>query len=193
MVGLWYPDVGGDNAEPCPLAIIPLRWMIEQIVQSNVQILFDYDEFTRWDIPTSIGQDPPPQRGGKFTEDDADVAALDALDADLPIFDHLRTRPLWWIFEIIPLLYTYQNAEGKWITTFRYFIAVIREVDHNQKLLTDHILDADGIFRKTLHSTRPSRYAWTIPSSGIDRERVMRRVPKSMCFELHKGEEHWRL
>ena len=99
-------------------------------MQSNVQILFDYDAFARWDIPTSIGQDPQPQEGGKSTEDNADVAALDARDAILPIYDHLRIYPLWWILEIIPLLYTYQNAEGKWITTFRYVIAVIREVDH---------------------------------------------------------------
>ena len=47
--------------------------MIEQIVQSNTQILFDYDAFARWNIPTSIGQDPRPEKGGNSTGNDVDV------------------------------------------------------------------------------------------------------------------------
>ncbi len=87
--------------------------MIEQIVQSNVPILFDYDAFARWHIPTSIGQDPS-QGGGN----DTNVAALDAKDAVQPITDQLVKQPLWWILEIVPMTYTYQNAQDKWITTF---------------------------------------------------------------------------
>jgi hypothetical protein len=93
--------------------------MIEQIVQSNTQILFDYDALSRWHIHASIGQDPPPQEGGNSTGNDADVEALDAQDAVQPITDQLWKMPLWWILEIIPLTYTYQNAQDKWITTFR--------------------------------------------------------------------------
>ena len=93
--------------------------MIEQIVQSNTQILFDYEAFARWNIPTSIGQDPPPQGGGISMGNDANVEALDAQDAVQPITDQLWKMPLWWILEIFPTSYTYQNAQDKWITTFR--------------------------------------------------------------------------
>jgi uncharacterized protein (DUF2235 family) len=126
-----HSDVGGGNASntaPHTLADIPLRWMIEQIVQSNTQILFDYDALSRWHIPASIGQDPPPQEGGNSTGNDADVEALDAQDAVQPITDQLWKMPLWWILEIIPLTYTYQNAQDKWITTFRPHLARGRRV-----------------------------------------------------------------
>jgi hypothetical protein len=93
--------------------------MIKQIVQSDTQILFDFDAFSRWNIPTSIGQDPPPQGGGNSTGNDVDVASQDAQDAVQPITDQLWKMPLWWILEIIPMSYTYQNAQDKWITTFR--------------------------------------------------------------------------
>ena len=95
--------------------------MIEQIAKSNTQILFDYDAFARWDIPTSLAQDPP-DGGVNSASNGVDVAALDAQDAVQPITDQLWKlwkMPLWWILEIIPTSYTYQNAKGKWITTFR--------------------------------------------------------------------------
>jgi len=116
-----YADVGGGvaaNTAPHALANVPLRWMVEQIVQSNVEILFDYNEFARWNIPTSIAQDPP-QGTSNSTNDDANVAALlDAQDAIQPITDQLWKNPLWWILEIFPTSYTYQNAQDEWITTF---------------------------------------------------------------------------
>ena len=92
--------------------------MIAQIVQTNTQILFDYDAFSRWDIPTSLAQDPSPDGGGNSTDNNTDVAALDAQDAVQPITDQLWKMPLWWILEIIPTSYTYRN-EQRWITTFR--------------------------------------------------------------------------
>jgi hypothetical protein len=91
--------------------------MIEQIVRSNTQILFDYDAFSRWNIPTGIGQDPPPQGGGNSTGKDADVTPIDAQDAVQPITDELWKRPLWWILEIFPTSYWYQNARDRWIAT----------------------------------------------------------------------------
>jgi hypothetical protein len=92
--------------------------MIEQIVQSNTQILFDYDVFSRWNIPISIGQGPPPEGGSNSTGNHVDVASLDAQDAVQKITDPLWKQPLWWILEIFPTSYTYQNAQEKWITTF---------------------------------------------------------------------------
>ena len=92
--------------------------MIEQIVQSNPHILFDYNAFSQWNIPTSIGQDPQPNGGGNSTGNNANVEALDAQDAVQPITDPLWKMPVWWILEIFPTSYTYQNAQDRWITTF---------------------------------------------------------------------------
>ena len=91
--------------------------MIEQIVQSNThaQILFDHNAFARWNIPISIVQGPRPK--GNSTSD-GDVASLDAQDAVQKITDQLWKMPLWWILEILPMTYVYQNAQDKWKTTF---------------------------------------------------------------------------
>ncbi|KAI0271808.1 hypothetical protein BGY98DRAFT_1091085 [Russula aff. rugulosa BPL654] len=101
-----HSDVGGGNASNTAthaVADIPLRWMIEQIVQSNThaQILFDHDAFARA-IPRAT----------------VDVASLDAQDAVQKITDQLWKMPLWWILEILPMTYMYQNAQDKWNTTF---------------------------------------------------------------------------
>ena len=93
--------------------------MIEQIIHSGCHVLFDYDAFARWNIPATIGQDKPlspPQGGVTSTNEDADVQ--DAQDAVQPITDQLFKVPLWWILEIFPTSYTYQNAQDKWITTW---------------------------------------------------------------------------
>jgi hypothetical protein len=120
-----HSDVGGGNATNATihaLADVPLRWMIEQIAQTNTQILFDYDAFPRWNIPISIVHDPPPKTGGNSTGNHVDAAAVDAEDVVLKITDPLWKpswkQPLWWILEIFPTSYTYQNAQDKWITTF---------------------------------------------------------------------------
>jgi len=93
--------------------------MIEQIMRSSPSILFDHTAFARWNIPTSIGQDPPPGGGGISTGNDGDVETLDAQDALQPITDQLWKMPLWWILEIFPTSYTYQDAQDRWITTYR--------------------------------------------------------------------------
>ncbi|KAF8481786.1 hypothetical protein DFH94DRAFT_691438 [Russula ochroleuca] len=121
MTEVWFAgchsDVGGGNAPnnaQHALADLPLRWMVEQIVRAETQILWDYDAFARWNIPTTIGQNKPlpPSQGGA-TEDATEQDVQDALQ---PITDQLFKNPLWWILEIIPTGYKYQNPQGKWIT-----------------------------------------------------------------------------
>ena len=41
------------------------------------------------------------------------------IDALQPIYDQLKINPLWWILEIIPLTYSYQDAQGKWHKNLR--------------------------------------------------------------------------
>jgi len=88
--------------------------MIEQIVQTECGILFDYDAFPRWHIPP-IGKDKPlspPQGGVTSTSEDTD--ALDAQDAVQKITDKLFSRPLWWIAEIFPTSYTDHDKISVW-------------------------------------------------------------------------------
>jgi hypothetical protein len=92
---------------------IPNRWMIEQIVQPDTQILFDSDAFSRWNIPISVGHDPS---GSNSTDNDVDVVPS-LQDAVQPITSHLWKMPLWWTLETFPTSYTYQNAQDKRITT----------------------------------------------------------------------------
>ena len=104
--------------------------MIQEIVRADCGILFDYDAFEQWGIPITIGKDinPPTSlaadqasgsgnvtdTGGAVTEDQAD-----ALDVMQPMHDQLKKMPLWWILEIMFTSYTYQNPQGKWVTTWR--------------------------------------------------------------------------
>jgi hypothetical protein len=93
--------------------------MVEQIVRAETQILWDYDAFARWNIPTNIGQTKPvpPSQGGA-TSASEDATEQDVQDAVQPITDPLFKNPLWWILEIVPTGYKYQNPQGKWITSW---------------------------------------------------------------------------
>ena len=91
--------------------------MIEQLVCSRCQILFRYENFASREVSTIIGQDrrftPLP---GVLSAEDAN--ALDAQDALQPITYELSKKPLWWILELLPTTYTFQDMQGKWVTTF---------------------------------------------------------------------------
>ncbi|KAI0295035.1 hypothetical protein BC826DRAFT_968627 [Russula brevipes] len=105
-----HADIGGGNAPDTAehaLANISLRWMIEQIVGADRPILFDWDAFARWNIPTTIGHRTHQSSSSK---DDSDALELelelrggdvhrrqDAWDAVQPITDELKKFPVWWI------------------------------------------------------------------------------------------------
>ncbi|KAH9964161.1 hypothetical protein BC827DRAFT_1128153 [Russula dissimulans] len=122
-----HSDVGGGNVLDTvehSLANVPLRWMIEQIVEADCQILFDWDAFARWHIPTALGQHKstcqPQDEGATTTEAGSEVVIdpQDAEDAIRRIYDQLKRIPLWWILEFIPFSFTYQNQDNKWVTTW---------------------------------------------------------------------------
>jgi len=91
--------------------------MIQEIKRTNTQIRFNHDEFARWNIPLTIGEDLDSsiarEQGGVTRED------ADARDAMQPIIDPLSKRLLWQILEIIPIPYTYEKTEGKWENKWR--------------------------------------------------------------------------
>jgi hypothetical protein len=88
--------------------------MIEQIVLADCNILFNFDAFDRLHIPRTIGQ----QKYASPAKGDGPLKDIDNQDAVQKITDQLWKNPLWWILEIFPTSYTYQNAEGNWATSW---------------------------------------------------------------------------
>ncbi|KAI9508360.1 hypothetical protein F5148DRAFT_918894 [Russula earlei] len=122
-----HSDVGGGSAldkDGHSLANIPLRWMVEQAVNADCGILFHWDAFDRWHIPSSIGSHVYKSlrcgEGAAATEDGPNrkINQQDAQDAVRPIHDELKRIPLWWILEFLPLSFTYQNQQGNLATSF---------------------------------------------------------------------------
>ena len=119
------PDVGGGNVEntvKSSLADIPLRWMIREVIESKCGIQFDPEAMKAanvkiGDLSTII----------KHIEDGSHRCAADAesdkKDVLQPIHDSL-SNPLWWILELIPLRFSWQNKEGAWVKAWRYLHAV---------------------------------------------------------------------
>lgn len=85
--------------------------MIRQVMAADCGIQFDEDALRRVDIPISLAPSP--------TEAGPKEAQLDAGDAYQPLHDELTTQRIWWILEILPLHYTWQDASGVWHKSFR--------------------------------------------------------------------------
>lgn len=92
------------NDAPHSLANITLRWMVREIVKSGCAIQFDEAALKRANIDI--------ESVNSITQDDQD-----ALDT---IHDQLKLDPLWWILEIVPLTFTWQDNAGVWHRNFRY-------------------------------------------------------------------------
>ncbi|KAH8993945.1 hypothetical protein EDB92DRAFT_1795941 [Lactarius akahatsu] len=95
-----HTDVGGGSTPDSvghSLANIPLRWMIREVMRAECGIQFDLNAFARWNIPND---------------------RADALDIVQPIHDDLGAAPVWWLLEIVPTQFTYQNAQDRWISSW---------------------------------------------------------------------------
>ena len=74
--------------------------------------------------PAHSGLGKPSNDAGSNTANNAQFKAAvdeenwDRDDALSPIYDQLKTDKIWWLLEIIPLNYVYQDAEGNWHKTF---------------------------------------------------------------------------
>ncbi|KAF9560892.1 hypothetical protein CPC08DRAFT_459719 [Agrocybe pediades] len=99
-----HSDVGGGavtNDTASSLANISLRWMVREAATAACGIKFDEDALARAKI--SIQLEP--------TEEELDMDNNDALE---PIHDELKANPLWWLLEIVPTKYSWQDANGVW-------------------------------------------------------------------------------
>ena len=95
--------------------------MVEEILNTKCRIRFDPDALDRWHIPHTIEQ-----HAGKYSSlvegngvpvsEDGPSRGHDRQDALEPMADELWKTPLWWVFEILPALYTYQDTKGELVT-----------------------------------------------------------------------------
>jgi len=174
-----HSDVGGGatlDSTVHSLSDITLRWMVRQIVISQVGISFDSDALARAKIPNSVftgvgfpvtpptsafkrGEKAPagtqmmlklkpsespenpfsspktdnltlevPGDGDAGDSSSQNSAALTEIDAIQPIHDELQLNWAWWILEVLPLTYSYQDGKGKWHKKIGFHLAKGRRI-----------------------------------------------------------------
>lgn len=81
--------------------------MVREAAKSTCAIKFDSDALQRANINLDL-------------EPSAEEMELDSTDALEPLHDELKLNPLWWLLEIIPLQFSWQDAQGVWHREWRY-------------------------------------------------------------------------
>ena len=134
-------STGGTVRDDCrySLANISLRWMIKQVVLSQCGILFDNATLRRADIDIShinitdphqptvgdfwnkgseMSKSPSTEPGPEDADDKNghDAAELWPTDQDVvtDCHDALKGSKAWWMLEMLPTKYAWQEANGKW-------------------------------------------------------------------------------
>ena len=148
------PDVGGGNTEDIKedskdnsnfaLSHVPLRWMVQEIVNTNSGIKFLDDKellplLQRWNIPLKEAGRPQPEPSlpplssplsppPKVLEQprlpcDADATIIDELK---PKFEGFFLWIFWCFLEVLPTYYEWQvEKRGEWVWYWQY-----RQVTH---------------------------------------------------------------
>ncbi|TFK34717.1 hypothetical protein BDQ12DRAFT_726584 [Crucibulum laeve] len=104
-----HSDVGGGsvpNGTVHSLANISLRWMIRETIASGCGIKFDDAALKRNQIDLN-----------------SDCTMQDKLEAVQPVYDPLKLNIFWWLLEIIPLHYSWQDEKGVWHKTWSFHLA----------------------------------------------------------------------
>ncbi|EMD39907.1 hypothetical protein CERSUDRAFT_81231 [Gelatoporia subvermispora B] len=150
-----HADIGGSavsNTTKKCLSNITLYWMMREVVEAQCGISFDSAALLRENIPDSIlaGSTQDPTDGTTITSPPlptssglGDSASGDTtksgvqtpqsgIDALQPIHDELKEDILWWLLEIIPTSYTWQDASGKWHTTWSIHLGKGRYIPYSQ-------------------------------------------------------------
>ena len=108
-------DVGGstvtDRIGPS-LSNISLRWMVHEVMKSQVGILFDELALLRASISV-------PTFPGMPIENIPKEAELNSVDAFQPIHDRLKISPIWWLLEFVMFRQSWQDVHGVWHRKFR--------------------------------------------------------------------------
>ncbi|KAK0504323.1 hypothetical protein EDD18DRAFT_1305975 [Armillaria luteobubalina] len=122
-----HSDIGGNEPmadPPHSIGNIPLRWMIRQVISSQCGIAFDEAALSKVEIRPSLVFQPPKAHGGP--------GIADEVDAQQPIHDRLQDTKIWWLLEVIPLRYSWQDAQGVWHSEFRWNLGRGRTIEETQ-------------------------------------------------------------
>lgn len=147
-----------ENSVKVSLAQITLRWMVEQVILSNCGIVFDEEALERAGMPLSsfpISQTPPATEDPTGESQPIDAASPCAepslptpsslptdppttpsppnpqtCDALAPLFDELQLQKAWWLLEILPLPFAWQDAHGKWHKKWRFHLGKGRAIPY---------------------------------------------------------------
>jgi hypothetical protein len=135
-------DVGGGNTdttedsnENFALSHVSLRWMVQEIVNSDCGIKFLDDEplrtlLLRWNIPLEEVRPPelpPPQAPEAYDDSDAEATIIDELKFKFE-FEAFFSWIFWWFLEVLPTYYEWQKQrqDGKWVWCWQF-----RQVTHS--------------------------------------------------------------
>jgi uncharacterized protein (DUF2235 family) len=112
-----HSDVGGGavpNSTLESLANISLRWMVSEVVASGCGVIFDPAALAQARI--DVSPEPTAER------------ELDDIDCLQPIYDDLVIYKIWWMLEIMPLQFTWQDAKGVWHSKYRIHLGKGRNI-----------------------------------------------------------------
>ena len=134
------------DAKQHALSNTSLRWMVREILKTRCHILFDETSLKELDISMKIIKQAPDMELSETSDlilqvtptspetPDMPDAALepagpgavmtespnaDALDAVQGIGDLLKTNVFWWVIEIMPTNYMWQNEHDEWVGGWR--------------------------------------------------------------------------
>lgn len=146
-----HSDIGGgnyDNADKATLANITLRWMVREVVNSQVGIIFNSqatrdagftdEDFLVTSLLASQGQtidksleksmststnaasDSVKEHPSLSDDTDDDVDKKDERDMGTSVNDALKKTPMWWLVEMLPFPVSWQDTKGSWHRKWRY-------------------------------------------------------------------------
>ncbi len=106
------------NGAPNSLSNVSLRWMVRQVIQSQCGITFVESALEKLKLSSSLVST-------NGVTDKPVMNNVDAVDALQPLHDALQYQKLWWILEILPMSYTWQDDDGVWHSHFGYVFIVL--------------------------------------------------------------------
>ncbi|KZT35052.1 hypothetical protein SISSUDRAFT_1025828 [Sistotremastrum suecicum HHB10207 ss-3] len=184
-------DVGGgsvSNKETVNLAMIPLRWMIQETIATETGILFDLAQLdliglTPHHLPTSpdvkypqlVEVDPPVPRTPS-------IPVQEVKDAVEPRFDQLALAWAWWILELWPLRTKALDKEGRFVKGYLW-----PNLGHG-RCIPDPNKYPLNIHRSVKY--RAENFEWITPAKEGDRRKKAPYQPKAYWMDENNVHHH---
>jgi len=113
--------------------------MVREVMLAQCGILWDHAALVHWNVPVTVQEafklKTPTSDFGSYHQsnlhrwlrknsltDSRDGADMDSderreqVDATQPMDDELKKNPLWWMVEVMPMKYSYQDESGRWVS-----------------------------------------------------------------------------